>query len=266
MEHEPEDVVNDEDQLHEQMQDTREAIVEKIELLEKKVMDSTVKAVTESVGTILDTTGAVKETVETVKETVHETVNSIKEFLDVRQHTRRHPWMATLGAMVVGYGLERLFFSPRSKAATALPPPSSGQPARAAAGAHRNGGHRSKREGPSLVKGWLNTLGEKFEPEIDQVKKAAMGITLSLLRDFVVQSVPETWHPQVSDTFRQFAEKMNVEITDSPGQLVCPPAQTPRSQTNSGAEPPAPTRQPAAGTPTGRFSRPWERGAQMGEG
>ena len=48
------------------------------------------------------------KTVQAVKGTVHDTVDSVKNALDLERHVQRHPWALLAGSVATGYVLGRL--------------------------------------------------------------------------------------------------------------------------------------------------------------
>src|SRR4051794_29513643 len=94
---------NEPEVIRQQMDETRTALTDKLELLEQQVVgtvqDAT-SAVAETVGTVKQ---AVQDTVQSVKETVHETVESVKETFDLKNQVERRPWMMVAGATALGF-------------------------------------------------------------------------------------------------------------------------------------------------------------------
>jgi len=118
--------------IHSEMEQTRVALAEKLETLERKVtgtvqdateivQDATeivqdaAAAVSDTVGSVQD---AVQETVATVKETVQDTVGSVKQAFDLGRQVDRHPWLLFGGAVTVGFCGERLLGGGQPSATT----------------------------------------------------------------------------------------------------------------------------------------------------
>lgn len=104
------------DEIERDMASTRDAITEKVSLLENHVKDTlqtvtgTVEAVKEAVTTAPSTVSdTVKNTVEAVKDTVKDTVRDTIQSIDVPGCIQRNPWAAlgtsALGGFLTGYFL-----------------------------------------------------------------------------------------------------------------------------------------------------------------
>ena len=78
--------------IHQQMEDTRTSLQDKLESLEQHVTD-----------TMHNATDAVTDTVDSVRGAVQDTVDSVKDTFDVRHQVERHPWTMFLGAALVGF-------------------------------------------------------------------------------------------------------------------------------------------------------------------
>src|SRR5687768_15493213 len=105
--------MENEDVIREKMEGTRSSLTEKLETLEKQVVNTVQDAtssVTETVEAVKDTVNTVRET---VQDTVQDTVNTVKGFFDIPGHVNRHPWAAVGGSVAVGFILGRIFAPPR---------------------------------------------------------------------------------------------------------------------------------------------------------
>ena len=103
-----------EDEIREQMEDTRTSLTDKLETLEKQVANSvsdattnvtdTVEAVKESVQeTVSSVKDSVQETISAVKESMHQGVTAVKDFFDIPSHVDHHPWAMMGGSVALGY-------------------------------------------------------------------------------------------------------------------------------------------------------------------
>ncbi len=108
------------------IEQTRMAMTEKLELLEERVREtvegakSTVEdiienvkeTVDETVGTVRETVGGAKSTVEeiveNVRDTMDETVSVVKRSFDLRHQVEQRPWFMFGSSIVVGYMLGNL--------------------------------------------------------------------------------------------------------------------------------------------------------------
>lgn len=242
--------------IHREMEQTRSALAEKLETLERKV-SSTVEgatdvvqdataAVSDTVETVQD---AVEETVATVKGTVQEAVSTVKDTFDIRRQVERHPWAMLGGAMVAGFLAERWL--------------GGGGPKRVAAGVtsmavdsaekslgygkarddHGNGkhGHRKHANGkqarskvavdtPAEAGQGEEGLGQVLRAELGQLKKLAISATLGVVRDMVAESLAE----EISKPFGQILDAITDKLGGAP--LPRPGQETPREDDQRGAE------------------------------
>lgn len=216
--------------IRQQMEETRSALTEKLESLEHTVTD-TVSAATDTVASMRD---AVQDTVDTVKDSVQDTVQSVKESFDISSHIDRHPWLSLGGSVVAGYlvghWLNRR--QPRQAASEYAAPMSPPQPMVKQA----NGWHDPPQERFAAAaerpakKGWLQSIAEQYSGELDKLKGLAIGATLGLVRDSLVQSAPETFRPQLSDVINTLTVKLGGETIRGP--IMDPsPARTERETT-----------------------------------
>lgn len=212
--------MENEDLIRLQMEDTRTALTEKLETLEDKLMttvqetkaavDETVASVRETVvGTVQETRSAVKETVASVKDTMHDSVEGIKDMMDVSAHVDRHPWLSVGGAVLCGYllgsllpggkesGSERRVSSPEAP----KPQPGNGN------GRHKYQKQHAIAEAPSTPS-WLSA----FDPELQKLKGLALGATLGMVRDMITEAVP----PQMVDQVRTLVDDVTRKVGGEP--------------------------------------------------
>ena len=114
-------VPTEQEEIQLQIDESRAALNEKLELLEGKVADtvqaatasvaeataSVVETVNNATASVSETVGnvnaAVQGTVETVRNSVSETVASVKETFDLPEQVRKYPWHMLAGAVALGY-------------------------------------------------------------------------------------------------------------------------------------------------------------------
>jgi ElaB/YqjD/DUF883 family membrane-anchored ribosome-binding protein len=100
--------------IEQEMQETRQSLVEKVAALENQVVGtiqsatSAVQETVESVKSVVDeTVSTVKETVGEVKEKVEDSVSSVSEnvmqMLDIRRQVNKRPWVMVGGAAAAGF-------------------------------------------------------------------------------------------------------------------------------------------------------------------
>ncbi|MGH7966394.1 MAG: hypothetical protein ACRERD_31975 [Candidatus Binatia bacterium] len=196
------------------MEDTRSAMTEKLEILEDRVREtvegaaSTVEGIVSNVKETVDTTvEAVKQTVEdtrssvegiveNVKGTVGETVESVKNTFDLSYQVDRRPWLMFGGAILTGYMLgnwgsgsrpSSVFAANRSDSSLSDPMAEAyyAQPT----GATSFGESSYQPHQPQQPSKWSGIL-DQFENEINLIKGAAVGTLIGVIRDMVKQAVP----------------------------------------------------------------------------
>ena len=227
---------NQSEMIRQQMDETRSALSEKVELLEQQVVE-TVHGATAAVA---DTVDSVKEvvhdTVQTVKDSVQDTMDSVKNSLDVQRQVDHHPWAMMAGATALGFlggCLTRRSGDVHYYDGRSTPTRDVGF------GLHGNGAAQSYPVPARAVKlsngssppvaptppGSLAKLGESFEGEITQLKGLAVGTLLGIVRDMVTQSVPPTLERQVEEVI----DGITVKLGGHPVRGHILPAQPARS-------------------------------------
>jgi ElaB/YqjD/DUF883 family membrane-anchored ribosome-binding protein len=211
--------------IRHQMEGTRTALAEKLEMLEEKVTERVQEATT----TVADTVESVSETVEDVKETVEETVDAMKHTFDLQWHADHHPWALMGGAVVLGFVGGRLLVGPPHRSrerdrnkALALPPPAPLPPP----AAPPPPAAREKPEEPSS--GWLGFLGR----EIGGLKKLGIGMAMSVLREVAAKALPAQISSPLSEAVNSLTEKLGGQPLglSQPGHAPTTESAAPREQ------------------------------------
>ena len=210
----------DEEAIRADMEDTRTALTEKLEVLENQVIGTVQdarSAVSDTVETLKDTVSSVKETVSdtvcAVKESVKDGVATVKDWLDVRAQVDRHPWLMTGGAIVAGYVVGAVCDRFMEGEATALPPASEG----GAPETHRIGNGRrhtamrAKRHHEDASGSWL----AGFAPELTKLKVLALGTLLGTAREMVMRAVPPELGQKLGDIVDNITDKLGGEKLSS---------------------------------------------------
>jgi len=217
------------------MEESREALAQKIEQLEEKVTE-TVQTATASVAeatanvletvqnataSVTDTVGsvttAVQGTVDTVRHSVEGTVDSVKEAFDLSHQVELHPWLMMTGAVAVGFLGETLLCNstPAAAARSSQANRSTSQPPFAAMSGQRhvewNGPSSMAAESRGTSEksdGWIQQIAAKFGPEISNLESLAVGVFLGSIRDLIVEAVPGSIQKPIADIVDGFTEKM----------------------------------------------------------
>src|SRR5262245_1683431 len=225
--------------IMEQMEGTRKDLADKVEKLEHKLagtvetVSDTVSTVTETVENVKDSiaetvstvTGTVQNTVEAVSDTVDSTVQTVKrslrDFLDVPAHVRRHPWLALGGSVAVGYLGGRLLLPRPERDATTGTPTLTSAPTYtpAPAPAFTSAPAQPAREEPKAeAKGesWISRLADQFAPQLNHLKGLAIGTVFGALRDMVSAWAPEAVRKDVTDMINGFTSNLGGQVIHGP--------------------------------------------------
>jgi ElaB/YqjD/DUF883 family membrane-anchored ribosome-binding protein len=171
------------------MEQTREALTDKLETLEQKVVSSV---------------AAVTDTVANVKEKVHEGVESVKEAVDVKAHVKRHPWLMLGGSVVCGFVLADLVMPGKSASRptkfTLTPKVETGD------GNGRPQNDHPKQ--PTAGQSWLRT----YEPEVQHLKGLALGVTLGTVREMLTTEVP----PHIAEHLKEIIDAITRKAGGEP--------------------------------------------------
>jgi len=233
--------------LH-QMEATRTDLAEKLETLEKEVVDTvqgaaqavtgTVENVKEAVeGTVENVKETVQETVDNVKETVQEAVASIRDTFDLNAQIHRHPWAMFSGSVFAGCALgclvNRLTTRDTGSSWTAPSNASNGKhafsdSARTGYDVHDSGS--SSESSTSALSGAASSMMQAFGPEIERLKGLAIGTLAGVVRDIVVNAVPEQIKGSVCDVINRVTTKMGGEPVKEP---LCEPSRSRQHATNA---------------------------------
>ena len=233
--------LTEQDELRQQIDDSRAALTEKLEMLEEKVADTVQMAtasVTEATASVVETVhnatvsvsetvesvnAAVQGTVENVRHTVSDTVESVKGTFDLPQHVRKHPWAMLAGAVALGYvGGRYLLPTGVAKSPSGRPLGMNLQTAGPEAATYsvpesfasnkarsENGSvNHATSNGTTAHTSWFGQLADTFGPEIAKLEELAIGASLGLVRDLVSDAVPPALREQIVEVVDGFTEKL----------------------------------------------------------
>ena len=213
-----------------QMEETRSSLAEKLETLEHQVVGTvqqTTAAVSNTVDAVKETVesvkGAVGDTVEKAKESVHETVESLQESLNISHQVQRHPWGMFTGSVALGllagyllptgqrrsrgYGYRAPFgdgYIPRRSNLS--------EEFRHETSAGYAAGAAAAPSEPSA----LSKLGDALGNEWGKLKGLAIGTALGLVRDLVVDGLPESVRPDLTNMVNEITENLGGKVLPSP--------------------------------------------------
>jgi ElaB/YqjD/DUF883 family membrane-anchored ribosome-binding protein len=217
------------DEIRHRIEATRSSLTERLEMLEhqvKQTVGGATDAVKDTVQTVRNT---VEGTVEAVKQKVEQAVESVTQTLDVRRQVQQHPWAMVGGSIALGYlagsvlprhlrpvGRSTAGYSPADEFSTQRAESIAREDRFQSAGdafreeiSEEAGGASGR---PSL---WSD-LAHQFAPEIDHVKKLAIGATVGLIRDMIKEAVPENLSSQVASIVDSVTSKLGGEPVSGP--------------------------------------------------
>jgi len=219
-----------------QMEDTRSALTEKLEVLETKVADKaapvaqavervtaatadivadvkeTIHEVAERVQEVTDkvhqVTETVTEKVEQVSQTFQETVQSVSNSFSLKRQTEEHPWLvvglaATAGCIAGSLGGGN---SGRTHETFTAPAPSSSSHAKHG----KNGGNGWHRKKESSQSEGL------FTEEMRRVKTLVISAALGFMRDLAKQGIPGTLGTKLAEEIDTLTTRLGAEPLREP--------------------------------------------------
>lgn len=244
----------EQEEIRQQIDESRTALVEKLELLEEKVAETVQNAtstVAEATATVLNTVNnatasmtdvvenvntAVQGTVDTVRNTVTDTVESVKHTFDLSEQVERHPWTMLAGAVALGYMGGSYLGQGSSGPESHSQSPSGWQPNPPVE--HSASSHvlSSSPATAPTTQTWANqpeqapvsshsvtqavdspnSLQRLFGNELSKLKGLAIGVSLGLVRDMISESVPPSFRPQIAEVIDGFTEKLGGEHIRGP--------------------------------------------------
>jgi hypothetical protein len=191
--------------VKQQMSQTRAALADKIEALETKVL-GTVHEATDCVAqTVHEVGSAARETSQNVRAAMHEAVGSVRDALDVSRQVQQHPWLLLGGSVFTGYVGGRILDNLERGRLPSLPShPERLLPNDAELRERIQAEPPGRRTGSSFFR----ALAETFAPELDKLKRAAVGMALGLMRDKITEVVP----PQMRDNVTEMMDRVSVKL------------------------------------------------------
>jgi ElaB/YqjD/DUF883 family membrane-anchored ribosome-binding protein len=206
--------MDDPNLIRQQMEQTRGALSEKIEILENRVSATMQEATHEVAETVQAVTGSVQETVEAVTETVHtvketvddtltvvkEGVGAIRDVFDIPSPVTPYPWLAVSGSVAVGFFLGDFLYR-RKSMPSKIP---ARQTTFTAAGILPNG--QSKMDGEATRS--KETLLSKITPELKQLAGLAVGALMGTVREMVTSSASDELKAPLAEVIDNITEKI----------------------------------------------------------
>jgi len=209
--------MDDPNLIRQQMEQTRGALSEKIEILENRVSATMQEATHEVAETVQAVTGSVQETVEAVTESVEDTVHTLKEtvddtltvvkegvgavreMFDIPAHVERHPWLTVGGSVALGFFFGDFLYRRRT-----MPNRTPVPPATFTAGVLPNGSSKTNGEAPRSKESLLN----KITPELKQLAGLAVGTLMGTVREMVTSASSENLKEPLAEIIDSITEKI----------------------------------------------------------
>jgi ElaB/YqjD/DUF883 family membrane-anchored ribosome-binding protein len=221
---------NEPELIRDQMQDTRTALSEKLEALETKVtgtVQNATAAVTETVEAVKESvTGTVGAVQDTVQETVSTVKESVKDAFDLPGHVERHPWLAMLGSVAVGFVGGRLINNLAAGRRREVPQEFSAfaeaMPKRE--GATNGHGAMEPHKEEASEQGILGGMAKAFGAELDTLKGLGLSVITGVVRDLVTQSAPGEIGGRLREWMDDLTEKMGAKPLSEPVLATDEPA------------------------------------------
>lgn len=153
--------------------ETRNAISQKIEMLEHRIQE-----------TVQGTKTTVADMVDRVKDAADEFVDRTKQTFDPTYQVQRHPWAMVGGAILVGYILgtleSRMSSGPRGSGVYPYYPPD----------AEQEGAHVMPPTGRRQESNMWQEVSQEMSAEIEHAKHAMIEVGRTFVRDFFQQALP----------------------------------------------------------------------------
>jgi ElaB/YqjD/DUF883 family membrane-anchored ribosome-binding protein len=206
--------------IKQQMGQTRSSLTEKLEMLETKVF-----------GTVHDTTGTLSNTIQQVSSTVRDTVREVgasvrettgdvrasvrqamcsaREAVNVSRQVQEHPWLMLGGSVFVGYVGGLLLDNLQRGRLPSLPAaPERLLPQASEVRERMESAPAPRRAGSSFLRALVDT----FAPELDQLKRLALGTALGVVRDKLGETVP----PHLKENVTELMDRVTAKLGGEP--------------------------------------------------
>jgi hypothetical protein len=190
-------VEQDTDQIRKQMANTRCSISEKLDLLERRVVD-----------TVEGATHAVSDTVETVRDSVRESVQSMQTNLDPIRQADRHPWTTFAVCLGAGYAVGKVLEGGMLSKSNVIDQPASWpHPSPSTEAAAHSSSHNGKGTASSFVRNFVQPL----EPDLHRLKAMGIGMLFGVVRDFLHDVAPEPVRERLHEVVDDVTRRMGGE-------------------------------------------------------
>jgi ElaB/YqjD/DUF883 family membrane-anchored ribosome-binding protein len=216
------------EEIRHQIEETRSSLTEKLETLEHEVKETVRGATDAVVGTVQSVRSTVECTVEAVKGTVESTLESVRRTFDVQRQVKNHPWAMVGGSIALGYLVGSVTARQRrpvnyvsggyasADTGWSPPEPSSSDRFEEARKTLADTSREQSEGGWPQETSFLSQVAQEFAPELEQVKKLAIGVAIGLVRDAIKDAIPENLSPQVTRIVDSVTSKLGGEPVSGP--------------------------------------------------
>jgi len=186
--------------IRKQMANTRCSISEKLDLLERRV-----------VNTVEGASNAVNDTVETVKQSVRESVHSLQSGLDPIHQADRHPWTTFTVCLGACYAVGRLLEDRPGPRSAVIDHPAAWPHPSPSKETSSHGGAR-----PGAASTFVRNIVEPLEPDLHKLKQMGIGMLFGVVRDFLHEVAPEPIRTRVNEVVDDVTRRMGGEPVQGP--------------------------------------------------
>jgi len=160
----------------------------------------------ETMAGLAEKLGCLEDQVSTTVRTVTRSVNSVRDTLDLKLHVRQRPWTLVAGAAALGFlgGFHLHRPGPRDTARNGRS--RSAPTIRAAEGIDPDAGPQAGTNGSDVAHppaastpSWLSSFGDKFQPEIAELRGILIGSLFGIARELISNQVLKPVNRQSGD-------------------------------------------------------------------
>jgi ElaB/YqjD/DUF883 family membrane-anchored ribosome-binding protein len=197
--------------IHDQMEETRASLANKLEALESQVRE-TVQSASETVASAVEgakeVVSSVSEGTKQVVDKVSETVESVKEKLSVRRYVEQYPWASLGVAVAAGFVAAQLL--PRRPISQWMGESPVG------AGDYYAGPTEPVRTDPARHEedGWSKGLQGVLKTAASTVEGLAVGTLMSVIKDVVARNLPHEWQGDLTRVVDDITTRLGGKVME----------------------------------------------------
>jgi ElaB/YqjD/DUF883 family membrane-anchored ribosome-binding protein len=207
--------------IHDQMEETRASLANKLEALESQVRE-TVQSASETVASAVEgakeVVSSVSEGTKQVVDKVSETVESVKEKLSVRRYVEQYPWASLGVAVAAGFVAAQLL--PRRPISQWMGESPVG------AGDYYAGPTEPARAEPARTEparteparheedGWSKGLEGVWKTAATTVEGLAVGTLMSVVKNLVAKNLPHEWQGDLNRVVDDITTRLGGKVME----------------------------------------------------